>query len=190
MSKIDSIVDIGLEQFRINGYNNVNVKQICEKANISRATFYSYFSGKQDLILYKLKAIRSSLEMSVESFAVAANDFERMWIILEKFLDTFRCFGAKLGKTVWELELENAGDLFNFTNMFNAWFVQLVRNCQCQGIIQNQTDPEELVKIGIDLAIGTTVRWSIMDGGFDLNDVVRKCMEGIYDLKPEYRSKI
>ena len=34
MSKIDSIVDIGLEQFRINGYNNVNVKQICEKANI------------------------------------------------------------------------------------------------------------------------------------------------------------
>lgn len=46
------------------------------------------------------------------------------------------------------------------------------------------------MKIGIDLAIGTTVRWSIMDGGFDLNDVVRKCMEGIYDLKPEYRSKI
>ena len=44
------IADTAMELFRKKGYESVSVNSICEQAGVSRVTFYSIFSNKDQII--------------------------------------------------------------------------------------------------------------------------------------------
>lgn len=45
----DDIITAAIGLFRSKGYDDININDIAERASISKATFYKYFSGKEDL---------------------------------------------------------------------------------------------------------------------------------------------
>jgi AcrR family transcriptional regulator len=49
-STISKLQDAGLTVFRRDGYYKANIDQIAELAGVSRASFYVYFSNKEDLL--------------------------------------------------------------------------------------------------------------------------------------------
>ncbi|WDV45741.1 TetR/AcrR family transcriptional regulator [Clostridiaceae bacterium M8S5] len=52
INKKDDIVKYSLELFNKYGTKKVTVEEICSKSNISKGTFYKYFSNKTSLLIY------------------------------------------------------------------------------------------------------------------------------------------
>lgn len=54
--KKENIINISRKLFWKHGVSRITVEEICEKANVSKMTFYKFFDNKKDLALYILEA--------------------------------------------------------------------------------------------------------------------------------------
>jgi AcrR family transcriptional regulator len=52
--KRNSIIDIAIEEFAANDYDNASISRIVAQAGIAKGSFYQYFDDKKDLLLYLL----------------------------------------------------------------------------------------------------------------------------------------
>ena len=183
----DKIVNASLKLFKEKGYANVSVSDISRAAGIPRSSFYSLFAGKDDVIIYMLEGMKGDYQQVLTQLASAKNDLERIWMIYDKYLMLTMDFGADLASTLMELELREKIGIFDFTEILTPWLVTLVRNCQNLGYIRNQNSPENIVNLGMRIAIGAAYEWCRADGAFNLRDKALSEHEILYDVPPEYR---
>ena len=183
----DKIVNASLKLFKEKGYANVSVSDISRAAGIPRSSFYSLFAGKDDVIIYMLEGMKGDYQQMLTQLASAKNDLERIWMIYDKYLMLTMDFGADLASTLMELELREKIGIFDFTEVLTPWLVTLVRNCQNLGYIRNQNSPENIVNLGMRIAIGAAYEWCRTDGGFNLRNKALSEHEILYDVPPEYR---
>ena len=183
----DKIVNASLKLFKEKGYANVSVSDISRAAGIPRSSFYSLFAGKDDVIIYMLEGMKGDYQQVLTQLASAKNDLERIWMIYDKYLMLTMDFGADLASTLMELELREKIGIFDFTEVLTPWLVTLVRNCQNLGYIRNQNSPENIVNLGMRIAIGAAYEWCRTDGGFNLRNKALSEHEILYDVPPEYR---
>ena len=183
----DKIVNASLKLFKEKGYANVSVSDISRAAGIPRSSFYSLFAGKDDVIIYMLEGMKGNNQQVLTQLASAKNDLERIWMIYDKYLMLTMDFGADLASTLMELELREKIGIFDFTEVLTPWLVTLVRNCQNLGYIRNQNSPENIVNLGMRIAIGAAYEWCRTGGAFNLRDKALSEHEILYDVPPEYR---
>jgi AcrR family transcriptional regulator len=48
----EQIITAAMDLFRKQGYHATTMRQICEKSGVNRGSFYDYFGGKEDLLIY------------------------------------------------------------------------------------------------------------------------------------------
>lgn len=60
-AKIDYIISIASEMFLSEGIENVNIKDIANKADVGEATIYRYFSNKQTLVIHAAEKMAEKL---------------------------------------------------------------------------------------------------------------------------------
>lgn len=183
----EKIVSAALELFKGKGYANVSVSDISRAAGIPRSSFYSLFSGKDDVIIYMLQGLKNDYQQVLIMLASAQNDLERIWMIYDRYLKLTMEFGADLSSTLMELELREKIGIFDFTEVLVPWLVTLVRNCQNAGMIRNANSPENIVNLGMRIAIGAAYEWCRTGGSFDLREKALSEHEILYDVPPEYR---
>lgn len=183
----DKIVTAALELFKEKGYAEVSVSDISRRAGIPRSSFYSLFSGKDEVIMYMLKGMEGDSRQMLIHLASAPNDLERIWMIYDHYLKLTVDFGADLSSTLMELELREKIGIFDFTEVLVPWLVTLVRNCQNAGMIRNANSPENIVNLGMRIAIGAAYEWCRTNGSFDLREKALSEHEILYDVPPEYR---
>lgn len=183
----EKIIDAALALFKEKGYADVSVSDISRAAGIPRSSFYSLFSGKDDVIIYMLQGFKSDYQQILTILASAQNDLERIWMIYDRYLKLTMDFGADLASTLMELELREKIGIFDFTEVLVPWLVTLVRNCQNAGMIRNRNSPENIVALGMRIAIGAAYEWCRTGGGFNLREKALSEHEILYDVPPEYR---
>ena len=183
----EKIVNAALTLFKEKGYANVSVSDISREAGIPRSSFYSLFAGKDDVIIYMLQGLKNDYQQMLTKLASAPNDLERIWMIYDRYLMLTMEFGTDLSSTLMELELREKIGIFDFTEILTPWLITLVRNCQNAGMIRNQNSPENIVALGMRIAIGAAYEWCRTDGGFNLRDKALSEHEILYDVPPEYR---
>ena len=74
--KYIDITEAGKDLFWKYGIKKVNIGEICEKANVSRATFYKYFDNKEKLALYILKSVVEEGILDYTEIMNSDHDFE------------------------------------------------------------------------------------------------------------------
>lgn len=173
--------------FRKLGYEKTTVNDICREADIARSTFYLNFAGKKEIIGKILSDARLDREDFFDDFISAANDFERMWILCNRFLTVAIEFGQELTGALFRLELLQELDILDSTHKVDEWMIQLAANCQKAGVILNSESAEVLAPIGVDIAYYTTYEWCKKKGAFPLRQAVRRREEAMYILVPECR---
>jgi AcrR family transcriptional regulator len=51
----EQIIGAAMDLFRTQGYHATTMRQICEKSGVNRGSFYDYFGGKEDVLIYIFK---------------------------------------------------------------------------------------------------------------------------------------
>lgn len=185
----EAIVNSALELFKRNGYVNVSVSDICRAASVPRSSFYSIFAGKEEIVTYLLRNLKDDYQSVFSEFLNAKNDLDRIWLLYDRYLTLAMEFGPDLTGTLFSLELQKPVGVFEFFDAFNDWFVKLIRNCQEVGLIRNKNRPEDIVVLGVRIAVGAAYEWCLTGGGFDLREVALAEHEILYDVPPEYRRR-
>ncbi len=183
----DAIVAAALELFKSRGYAAVSVSDICRAAQVPRSSFYSIFSGKDEIIRHVMRSLKDDKQTILGELLSAKNDLDRIWALYDRYLSLAVDFGPELTGTLLSLELQKPVGLFELYNSFNEWFAALIANCQRQGLIRNKNRPEDIVALGIRIAVGAAYAWCLTGGGFDLRSVAISEHETLYDVPAEFR---
>lgn len=98
------IVDAALRVFGEEGYHQCGVARITELAGCSRASFYQYFSGKEDAFRHLSGQVARQLRASTEALGMVTPDRDgwqaiRAWVeryatVYERYEPVFRVFQA------------------------------------------------------------------------------------------------
>lgn len=182
-----SIMESAIRLFKEKGYEAVSVNDICKAANIARSTFYLNFAGKKDIIDMILNDVRHDRDDFFGDFVAAANDFERMWILCNRYLTVAIDFGPELTGALFRLELMGELDVLDTTHKVDEWMIQLTANCQKSGVILSPELPEKIAPLGVDIAYYSTYEWCKRKGEFNLRQAVRRRAEAVYNIAAEYR---
>ena len=184
---LQTIVDVAVQLFRKYGYENVSVNEICKKADISRSSFYATFSSKKDIIEHVITQARRDEPALLSRFVDAKNDFERMWILCDRYLQVVLTLGPELTGTLLRLELMGEIDMIGMAREGNDMFIRLYRNAQQAGVILSREPAERMAPIGPDAVYLITYDWARQKGRFSLRAKARQTSEMIYNVAPEYR---
>ncbi|TLF81184.1 TetR/AcrR family transcriptional regulator [Nocardia cyriacigeorgica] len=72
---VDRLLDAGLEVLREKGYDQISMREVCRRAEVTHATAYGYFSAKQHLIA---EAYRRRIEQWCQAPVTGATALQRL----------------------------------------------------------------------------------------------------------------
>lgn len=127
------VIEAAIHLFEENGFEETNLEQICEKAEISRPTFYSYYNSKQDLIQALSEKRWLALASEIKNSSMTQHESTQEFI--QSFFELTRIEIAKYGSLERELirfsmsrdnteDGENSRLLKAMTAMFFAMYTE------------------------------------------------------------------
>ena len=183
----DQIADAAVKLFREKGYEGVSVGEICAAAGIARSSFYRAFSCKNDIIRRLFEHTEANAMVSVEDLLAAENDFDRMWIIGDRYISLSRSLGPELTNTFMCMTSRGEIDLLALGHSVDSWFIRLTRNCQKTGLIRSREPAELLGPLMVDMVYHELYVWGMRRGNYPIRARSRRVTEALVDLAPEYR---
>ena len=183
----DRITEAAVRCFRSKSYEEVSVNDICQEADVARSTFYRAFSGKKDVIRYCFEHTDTNQIVSIEELLAAQNDFDRMWVIGDRYISLCGELGVGFCTAMMNLTLTGEIDMLKLGHSVDTWFVRLTRNCQQTGIIRSQAPPELLGPLFVDMVYQTLYDWCRHNGNYPVRARARTITELLADVAPEYR---
>lgn len=183
----DTITAAAMRCFRAQDYESVSVGSICEAAGVARSTFYRAFSCKQDVIRYLFEHTDTNSIVSIEELLAAENDFDRMWMIGDRYITLSKELGYAFCATLMSMCVQGEIDLLGLGHSVDDWFIRLTRNCQKTGIIRSTEPPELLGPLFVDTVYQILYDWSRHKGAYPIRATARCRTEMIANVAPEYR---
>ena len=74
----DAIFDAAVETFAVNGFDETTVEDVARSAGVSRATFFRYFSSKDDLLAQNVMNYGVALTEGIKACPPTLSSFETM----------------------------------------------------------------------------------------------------------------
>ena len=183
----NAIAEAAIRCFREHGYDVVSVQMICDEAGVVRSTFYRMFSGKKEIITYLMENTDTNQIVKLEDLLMAANDWERMWLIGDRYLHLAMDLGPGVMSALFIMELQGEIQILEMVKSIHDWFIRLTANCQQTGIIRNP-EPAELLGPAMTHMVAHQIYvWASRGGDYPLRASSRRMTEMMVDLSPEYR---
>jgi len=176
------IVEAAIGLFREKGFRQTGVAEICEKAGLPRSSFYALFSSKEDVLGYFLKSVHQDFEKKLPEFLKAETDLERIYYLVDAFLQNTEYLGPEIARAAYIMELEGVYPYFAIFESFGDIAVTLIRNCQKNGLVGNTADAEELQQVLVDLTEAVSFDWIRTGGAFPLREQTRKELDVLLNV--------
>ena len=184
---IKSVIEAAIGLFKEKGYENVSVNDICKAAGVARSSFYLMFSGKKDIVDRILSDVRLDSNELTNDLITAKNDYERMWVLCNRYLKVANSFGPEMTGTMFRLELLDEIDLLGEVHKIDEWMIELTRNAQEMGVIKSPEPAEIIAPASVSIVYYATYEWCKSKGGFSLQRRARELSEAVLNVAPAYR---
>ena len=114
--KQEKLLEAATREFSHRPFNEASINQIIHAANISRGSFYQYFTDKEDLTAYMLGEMRHYFsKLMWDILAEVEGDlFRAMVIAFERFLDRSGITDPVLAKLIHIIQLNPGMDFHRF----------------------------------------------------------------------------
>lgn len=197
----DKLLETAIELVWKSNYDSVGVNEICEKAGVTKGSFYHYFESKAELFYaaseHYWDQIKVELDQVFSPQNSALTQLEAMIdFIVQKQLDNahegnpvvgcpFFTSGAQSGSDE-QLVRRAALEMSEKSIVYSA---ALVRNLTSENYLDDPLDPKILGRLFSHYIQGVLLYGRVM---MDLAMVTGDLREGLYrllSLKPQYRHK-
>jgi len=180
------IYDIAMDLFTRKGYTRVSVEDICEKAGVSKGTFYYYFKSKDQVILEEfLKIDRFYIEKVEELSKKHQSPLKKLVsLIISSFEYVNDNLGVKITKVIFHGEIDPSRKkpgLVSPKRPIFAIIEQLVREAQEQGELRSDVSTETIAELWFRCYRGILYEWCAHNGTFDLIAAGRDLCELVVD---------
>lgn len=180
------IVEAACMLFGEKEYQEITVRDICERAGVSSSSFYSVFANKDDIVSFIIQGLKADSEAVIQMLISSSSDLEKIWRLFDSILQFALRYGPDFLTALMFASTVQA-DIMRQFYQYSDWFETLVRSCQEKGIIRNLEDPKRLVRAASNAAFGVGYEWGKSHGEFDLREACFLCHESIYNVAPEHR---
>lgn len=170
------IVDAAIELFIEKGYDEVTVEEVCEKAGVSKGTFYNHFKSKEQAVIEEFMKIDQFYIDSMEKMKKGSTPLEKLLALNELALQYIRKQGINIVKIAYHSEIRPSvkksiiadGDrpLYKITEL-------LVRDAQENGAIRSDLDSAAISQMFIKCTRGLVYDWCLQNGETDLEEAGR-----------------
>lgn len=183
----DFIIETANKLFLEKGYQNVTVVDICEACSISKTTFYYHIKSKEDIILRFYDSVTHNISQYLMSILAMDNYWEQLMACFESLVAEAYKYGTDFFSQMMISNLKEDYGSYDFRDELTKVAVMIIKKGQEAGQIRNKNNAEDLYKASAYVFLGHEVTWCIKKGKFDWYKEIRRTLENIYDVAPEFR---
>ncbi len=183
----EKLKKVAIDLFKTYGYNNVSVRQICNAAGVPRSTFYSMYSGKDDLVISIYTVNLDISEKKLEELAHTKNDLERIWAIYSQYIKLAMNVGTEVSAALMIIELNRNVGIYDAMKKVRRYTVALCQNCQEQGLVMNPWPAEQLIPMVSASLNNQVFEWCRCKGDYPLMKNARMTFEALLNVPEKYR---
>jgi AcrR family transcriptional regulator len=169
LSKKDEILACAVELFQKQGFDAVTLNKICEKAGVTKTTFYYYYHTKEDVLLdyFSLENIYSGDELlSILASGNYLDQLIRINLVYTKYMTRG---GVELTRELLRINLKKKSISFSPAKLYpRDTLLTLMWNAKENGQIRSPIPLEALYESMIYLLDGICFVWAMGNGEFDI----------------------
>jgi AcrR family transcriptional regulator len=181
------IIETANKLFLEKGYQNVTVVDICEACDISKTTFYYHLKSKEDIILHFYDSLTHNISQHLISIFAMDNYWEQLMVCFESLVAEAYKYGTDFFSQMMISNLKEDFGSYDLRDELTNIAVLIIKKGQEADQIRNKSNAEDLYKASTYVFLGHEVTWCIKKGNFDWKNEIRKSLENIYDVAPEFR---
>lgn len=161
------IVRAAARMFGEKGYDGAQIAEIATAAEVSLASLYSLFEGKEEIYQAAIESAAESIQEAVRGKVEPLDDpAERLLTLADSLFDCFeqnrdllRIYARSTGGLPWRVRRTMGDSSVAIFQLFTSWVVRLSRQAQTAGYLQG-LDPQvfSLTLIG---SVTTTAAFAI-----------------------------
>lgn len=165
----ENVLNCAIELIKEYGYANVTINKICERACITKSTFYYHFSSKEALLEDFVIYVGHIAEKNMSSILAQDTFVKQIGEIFKLYCTNDIDVGHEIVKQIYisKLTANQEQDFPHSAYLFKT-VTALVAKAQNSGEIANMADPERLTELLFHINRSLTVTWSVEKGEPDL----------------------
>jgi TetR/AcrR family transcriptional regulator, fatty acid metabolism regulator protein len=153
------------------GFENITIAEISEKAGVSVGAFYHYFESKNDILAEIFHQADEYFSTQVASGLTKGSIPDQ----IIGYFDHYARFNIASGVEMTQQLFSPKIKFFIKEGRPMLTILQdLVRRGQDKGEIRTDASPEEIVRLLFVMARGVVFEWSLYDGGYDLEETMHE----------------
>lgn len=162
------LMDTIMELMNTTGYHELTIDQICQKAGVSKGTFYHYFQSKREILLHICQAANDRIiaQLSFDETRSARYLFDQYLCTLVEM--TYAEGYAGEARMLIALLTSGAKETYNSIRPQTDYVIRIFRHGQARGEIPPSLDVDALNELITGAIQGFVARWSIAHGETDL----------------------
>ena len=178
-----AIIDAAVSLIKSKGAEEVTVRNVCEAADVSIATFYHYFENKDDLMMYFVQELSfDTLEFSAPVENVPARITELYMHLIRRYMDLGVDFMRQFYST------ENSA-LSAYMGQVNNSFVEgtvmarcehQLKQAQEQGVLSPDLDVHTASEDVCTIVKGCVFEWCLCDGDMDIEQTLFRIIKHVF----------
>jgi AcrR family transcriptional regulator len=152
--------------FSAKGYHDAQMTEIAAAAELSRASLYSLFAGKQELYEEVISTAASAIREAVHGDVAALDDpGERLLCVIDSLFACYeedqallRIYAAGTHGLPFKIRDAMGDPMLQRFVQFTSWVVELANQAKCAGLLAG-LDPEAIGVSLVGTVTTTAVRW-------------------------------
>lgn len=176
MNAMQKITQAGIELFKTVGYEETTIGMICEKAQVSKGTFYYHYQGKSDLIYEHVEQFLNDIGDVMPEILSLESPRDQLWELYRYAFANVVDMTPGLLLAYYKVDMDhkldnlspsNEGALLYHSNAMSKMLLSLVRKCQAVGEVRKDHSAEELILAFNSAITGTGLDWACKNGNYD-----------------------
>ncbi len=154
------------------GYYNVTVDEICEKAQVSKGTFYKYFKSKDEIIWYEYLKLDEYYDRNVaDAMAIEKKSVDKLRVLCNAAATYVSSMGVSNVKAAYQSQLgpdRGFSRIASEERPIYSLARRTVEEGQQKGELRSDVSTDEMTRTWVTALRGMVFEWCLTNGKYDL----------------------